>query len=274
VSVQKEPDGRRAVEVQVEVPGTPEEVWRAIATGPGISSWFVRTDVDEREGGQILFHLGPGMDSAGVITGIDAPRKLTYEERDWSPGAPPLATECIVEARAGGTCLVRMVHSLFASSEAWDDQLESFEAGWPGFFRILKLYLTHFRGQSCVQLRLSGGDPGPESEAWNRFVQQLGLSGAKPGERSSTSSITPALQGVVESTGSKQHCHELLLQLNEPAGGLALLGAYTWDGRVHVNLSLYLYGKDGAAAALRGEAAWTEWMANNFPIAKSETAPN
>lgn len=50
MSVKKEPSGQRSVQVEVEVPGTPEEVWRAIATGPGISSWFVPTRC-ERQGG-------------------------------------------------------------------------------------------------------------------------------------------------------------------------------------------------------------------------------
>jgi hypothetical protein len=36
MSVKKEPFGRRWVQVEVEVPGTAEEVWQAIATGPGI----------------------------------------------------------------------------------------------------------------------------------------------------------------------------------------------------------------------------------------------
>ena len=31
-------DDRTRIELEVEVPGTPEEVWRAIATGPGITS--------------------------------------------------------------------------------------------------------------------------------------------------------------------------------------------------------------------------------------------
>ena len=39
MSVKKEASGRRSVQVEVEVPGTPEEVWQAIATGPGVSSW-------------------------------------------------------------------------------------------------------------------------------------------------------------------------------------------------------------------------------------------
>ena len=49
MSVKKDASGRRSVQVEVEVPGTPEEVWQAIATGPGISSWFVPTEFEKRE---------------------------------------------------------------------------------------------------------------------------------------------------------------------------------------------------------------------------------
>ena len=48
MSVKKEASGRRSIQVEVEVPGTPEEVWQAIATGPGISSWFVPTEFEEQ----------------------------------------------------------------------------------------------------------------------------------------------------------------------------------------------------------------------------------
>ena len=38
---------RREILLEVEVPGTPEQVWDAIATGPGIDSWFMgTTEVD------------------------------------------------------------------------------------------------------------------------------------------------------------------------------------------------------------------------------------
>ena len=43
-------DDRRSIELEIEVVGTPEEVWQAIATGPGISSWYVPHTVEEREG--------------------------------------------------------------------------------------------------------------------------------------------------------------------------------------------------------------------------------
>lgn len=51
MSVKKDASGRRSVEVEVEVPDTPEEVWQAIATGPGVSSWFVPTE--ERQDGTV-----------------------------------------------------------------------------------------------------------------------------------------------------------------------------------------------------------------------------
>ena len=66
--VKKDASGRHSVEVETEVPGTPEDVWQAIATGPGISAWFVLTKLEEREGGAIVLDFGPGMESEGVIT--------------------------------------------------------------------------------------------------------------------------------------------------------------------------------------------------------------
>ena len=47
MAVKRDGDGRRYVEAEVEVPGSPEEVLRALATGDGISSWFVPSKVEE-----------------------------------------------------------------------------------------------------------------------------------------------------------------------------------------------------------------------------------
>ena len=79
-------------------------------------------------------------------------------------GAPPVATELVVEARAGGVRVVRLVHSLFADGSDGDEQLESFEAGWPPFFRILRLILERFPDQPCAPVRAAArSDPGRPS---------------------------------------------------------------------------------------------------------------
>src|SRR5467141_2643111 len=131
MSVKKEATGRRSIQVEVEVPGTPEAVWQAIATGPGVSSWFVPAEVEERVGGAVTLHFGPGMDSLATITAWEPPVRFAKESKGWGPGAPPVATEWTVEARSGGKCIVRVVQSLFASNDDWDDQLNSVESGWP-----------------------------------------------------------------------------------------------------------------------------------------------
>lgn len=261
MSVKKDDSGHRSVQLEFEVPGSPDSVWQAIATGPGITSWFVPTEVAEHEGGAIVFHLGGGMDSAGVVTAWEPPVRFAYEERDWSPNAPPVATELVVEARSGGTCTVRLVHSLFTSSDDWDDQLESFEAGWPPFFHVLRLVLTHFQGERCSAFRLMGTAARSEEQAWEALTAALGLTGATQGERrSAPASGGPALAGVVERTGEGKHIHEVLLRLDEPAPGVALLGAYPWSNQVHVAISFYLFGDRAPAAAAREEPRWQSWM--------------
>jgi uncharacterized protein YndB with AHSA1/START domain len=160
--VKVDASGRRSVQAEAEVPGTPEEVWQAIATGPGISSWFVPTEIHANKDGipeKLICHFGPGtsMDSVSQVTSWDPPHRFTADSRDdMAPGDPTVATEWVIEARSGGTCLVRVVHSWFTSSDKWDNQYEGTEHGWVAFFRILRLYLTHFPGQVGSSLQFMG----------------------------------------------------------------------------------------------------------------------
>jgi uncharacterized protein YndB with AHSA1/START domain len=266
MSMKKDASGRRSVELEFEVPGTPEQVWQAIATGPGISSWLFPTEVEEREGGAVVFNIGPGMSSSGNVTVWEPPLRFAYEEPDWSPGAPPLATEFIVETRSGGMCVVRLVHSLSTASEEWDDQLASFEAGWSSFFHVLRLYLTHFQDQQCSTLRVMGNAPGSESEAWDALTGALGLAGAAKGQRwSPPASGVPPLAGVLERIGEGNQVHEAIVRLDEPAPGVAVIGAYTWGGQAHAAIGFYLYGDQAAAAVSRDEPLWQAWMNERFP---------
>jgi hypothetical protein len=57
-----------------------------------------------------------------------------------------LATEFLVEARSGGTCVVRLVSSAFGSGHDWDQELEDTRDGWRIYLRNLRLSLTDFPG--------------------------------------------------------------------------------------------------------------------------------
>src|SRR4026208_1904413 len=172
MSVKKEASGRRYVQVEVEVPGTPEEVWAAIATGPGISSWFVPAAFEERDGKPVAVTLnfGPGMESRSAVTAWDPPRMFGAQGEGGGPGGAPTADEWGVEARGGGVCVVRVAHSLFASTDDWDNQLEGTESGWPGFCRSLRSFLPHSRGQRSAMMQWIAPAEGTEAEAWETLT--------------------------------------------------------------------------------------------------------
>src|SRR5262245_32369366 len=211
MSLKKEASGRRSVQVEVEVPGTPEEVWRAIATGPGISSWFVPTRSEEREGGEQVCNFGPGMDSPSTITTWQPPKRFVAEGEMGLPGSPKVATEWTVEALAGGMCVVRVVHSLFASTNDWDDQLEAIEQGWPAYFRILRRYLASFKGLECSAMQFIGFSSDSETKAWEKAGGELGLLKVAEGQRWSMPHGLPRMTGVVDSLGQGMHSSTVLL---------------------------------------------------------------
>jgi uncharacterized protein YndB with AHSA1/START domain len=268
MSLKKDASGRRSIQVEVEVPGSPEEVWQAIATGPGISAWFVPAVFEEKAGKPVSVTLsfGPGMDAVGKVTEWDPPHRFA-KESELAPGSPPMATEWTVEAKAGGTCIVRVVQSLFASTDDWDKQLEGTEQGWPGFFRILRLYLTHFRGMPCTSTMAMASAQGSEAEAWKTVTGPLALAGVKEGQVWKAPPGVPPLGGTIEGVSERDHMRNVLMRLDAPTPGVALLGAYNYGGTIHVILSLYLYGDRSAAAVTRDQPLWQKWMTERFPAA-------
>jgi uncharacterized protein YndB with AHSA1/START domain len=260
--VKRDPSGRRSVEAEVEVPGTPEEVWRAIATGPGISAWFVPSTIDGKVGGAATANFGPGMESVAKIKLWDPPHRFVAETVE-AMGA--VATEWIVEARSGGTCVVRVVHSWFASTDDWDHQFDGHMEGWRAFFRNLRLYLTHFRGEPSAAIQLTGFASGNKAEAWKALLGSLGFGRPLVGRKVQTGSGAPSLAGLVERVGEEAYPEELLLLLDQPAPGVAHLFAMPMGPQVVLSARFYLYGERASAVATEVEPLWQAWVNKLFP---------
>jgi uncharacterized protein YndB with AHSA1/START domain len=260
----KEEDGRRSVQVEVEVPGTVEEVWEAIATGRGVSSWFCKTDVEERAGGAISMDMGGGMMPISTVKTWDPPHMMEAEGPGWQEGAPPIATQWTVEARSGGTCIVRVVHSMFTSSADWDDQIESTESGWPSFFGMLRLYLENFKGQPCTSLWLMGATDESVEETWAKLTEEFGLTGVDAGQKWTVpAGDTPQFSGVVEQPESGGG-PRALMQLETPGPGVASVGVSIMGGRTSIAMAINLYGDQAADILARDGASWQKWMSERF----------
>jgi uncharacterized protein YndB with AHSA1/START domain len=259
MSVKKEANGRRSISVEVEVPGTPEEVWDAIATGPGISKWFVPAQVDPQVGGKMILNFGPGMDSVSEVTGWDAPHRFNATSQGLGPNAPPMATEWTVEARDGGTCTVRVVHSLFAETDEWDNQLGEVESGWPSFFVVLRMYLSHYRGQPGAHFQVMAPVPGTAIEGWQTLVGRLGLPSLAVGAKIQSQAGAAPLSGVVERAGSEAHPNQAIVRLDEPSPGAAVLSTCGMGEHTFFVGSFYFFGPR-AAEGLKAEKEWKDWL--------------
>ena len=138
-------------ESRTEVAAAPEQVWDAIATAAGISAWMVPTRLDPRIGGEVSFDHGD-FRSRGVVTDYTPNHRFAYEEpwpmtepmREWASAVAgrevtdddlasvsPIATEFLIEAASGGTCVIRVVSSAYGTGADWENEFfAEMAAGW------------------------------------------------------------------------------------------------------------------------------------------------
>jgi uncharacterized protein YndB with AHSA1/START domain len=147
------------MERTLEVAATPEQVWDAIATADGISSWMVPTRLDPQIGGEVSFDLGD-FRSTGVVTDYTPNHRFAFEEpwpiaeqvedlpatmAEWFktigvslsevyhdlPSVSPIATEFLIESVSGGSCVIRIVTSAYGGGADWENEFFAEMAnGW------------------------------------------------------------------------------------------------------------------------------------------------
>jgi uncharacterized protein YndB with AHSA1/START domain len=249
-------DESRSIELSVEVPGTPEEVWRAIATGPGIGSWYVPHVVEEREGGAAHASFGdaPEMQIPGRVAAWEPPRRIVFTGED----AGGMAFEWLVEARDDGTCIVRLVNSGFGNGDDWDAQYDGMSEGWKLFFLNLRLHMEHFAGQTATSMLPMASWAGSRADVWARLTSLLGIPAAPAvGERISVdpTSGAPAMAGTVVEAESWR----LALVLDAPAPGTAFI-AVEGDDSPGVSVWSYLYGPGATGLVEEHKPAWQRWL--------------
>jgi uncharacterized protein YndB with AHSA1/START domain len=194
---------------EAEVPASPDEVWAAIATGPGIDSWFMgRNEVTAGTVRTVFGEYAPELE----ITESDPAHRFAYRSGQ-APDGRFIAYEFLIEGRAGGSTVLRTVTSGFLPGEDWADEFEAMTLGGELYFHTLVEYLTHFAGRFATPVTAFGpsdppapsapsAPPGPPAPSWTRdrslLCRELGLAEApQPGDPVRfTGEIGPA-DGVV-----------------------------------------------------------------------------
>jgi uncharacterized protein YndB with AHSA1/START domain len=94
---------------EITLAATPEQVWDAIATGPGLDSWFMgHSEIEPREGGTNRLEM-PGYAQESTITAWQPGRHLAF--RGDSPDGTFMASEFLIEGRDGGSSVLRAVQN-------------------------------------------------------------------------------------------------------------------------------------------------------------------
>jgi uncharacterized protein YndB with AHSA1/START domain len=186
------------VRKEIELEATPEEVWEAIATGPGIDAWFMGTnEVEPREGGTARMTL-PGWTLESTVSVWDPPKRLVTETGKGEDGRF-MAFEYIIEGREGAGTVLRFVHSGFLPDDDWETEYEALKTGDPAYLQKLAQYLKYFRGRIAIPISAYGPQVDRE-RAWAVFKGALGVSGdvAEGDQVRFTPNGLPPIEGVVD----------------------------------------------------------------------------
>jgi uncharacterized protein YndB with AHSA1/START domain len=185
---------------EITVDASPEQVWEAIATGPGIDSWLMgRNQVEPREGGTVRMTLGDYSDE-GTVTAWEPPRRFAYRGGEDEGGAF-MAFEFLIEGRQGGSTVVRLVQSGVLGGDDWEAEYDALRKGWPMYLRTLAQYLTWFPDRTATPISAQGPQQADQDQVWEALKRGLGLTGTvSEGDtvRFTLDESTP-VQGVVDS---------------------------------------------------------------------------
>lgn len=157
-----------------EVDATPEQVWDAIATGPGIDSWFMgRTEVDPGDGGTVRTDFG-GYTPESTVTAWEPSKRFAYHSGEAEDGRF-IAYEFLIEGRDKGSTVLRTVTSGFLPGDDWEAEYDAMTKGGAMFLHTLVEYLTHFAGRTATPITAFGPPVSDWEQAWAVLHQELGL---------------------------------------------------------------------------------------------------
>lgn len=246
-------EGRR-LEKEVVLSATPEEVWEAIATGPGITAWFGLMPIEPRVGAESPF---------GSVTAWEPRRRFAARGAEAEDGSTE-AFEFLIEAREGGGTVLRFVHSGF-HGDNWETEYEFASRGWAMYFHTLDQYLTYFPSRAATFIEAEGPQASAQEKAWTVLLRGLGLTGnVKPGDqvRLTPDGLAP-IEGVVDYVfpeGVVDHATPRFLGVRTTDGLYRFHGRAGLGCSVAVGHHIYSANVDGGEAQI----AWHSWLDRLF----------
>ncbi|PZG02439.1 SRPBCC family protein [Micromonospora deserti] len=248
---------RFELQKDIELAATPEQVWEAIATGPGLDSWFMgRSEVEPEVGGRARLSMAGHVDEA-TITAWE-PGKRFADRTEPGPDGIFMAIEYLIEGRDQGSTVLRLVQS-GVLGDNWEAEYEAMTTGWDMYLGTLAAYLAHFPGRTGTPVTAFRPGVGGPDRAWAAVTDAFGISG--PVTEGAPVRLTvdglPPIEGVVDLAGLPTYVG---VRTSDALYRFLHSGIERGDTLV---LGHHIFAPDSDPA--RTEQAWQHWL-NALPV--------
>lgn len=239
------------IEREIELPGTPGDVWRAVATAAGNSAW--------------LFASGVGADESNAEA-WDPPHHLAVrtQQGEWFN-----ALEFKIEARDGSHTTLRYAHSgIFM--EDWENQYDAADKHTDFYLHTLDEYLRHYNGRTATYIGdAPAGIEGPPSsnapDGFTRVQQALGFrADTKEGD---AVRLTPA--GFAPIDGVIDYRRPDFIGIRTSDALIRLFGRNAFGQPV----AMSVHDFSGRIDAVHAKQVWKRWLDDVFAAGCIEIAP-
>ncbi|WP_264483118.1 SRPBCC family protein [Streptomyces pinistramenti] len=232
---------------EVVLPATPEEVFAAVTAET--DAWMFPTEKVSAVGGRTP--------EADGVTAWDPPHRFAVRvtgEEGWFN-----ALEYLIEAREGGTAVLRYVHSGVLDATGRDDRYDGVALHTDFYLHTLGQYLRYFAGRPVTFIDVPGPQNSQAPDAFAVLQRALGVTGTvTAGDR-----LRVQLPGAEPLDAVVDYRTDHFLGLRTDHGLYRFFGRNAFGGPV--GISLHLFADDTPHTAARPDpentrTTWQNWL--------------
>ncbi len=233
-----------------ELPATPEQVWDAVATGPGNLRWLFPMEIEPWEGGAVS--RGPS-----TVTAWDPPRRFACRRKNEDGFSSAL--EYLIEAHDGGNTIlhtvIRWVHNGIVD-DGWATRADAAGKHAEFYQHTLGQYLRYFSGRPATYVQVQQPVGATEADAFTVLRRGLGLTD----DVGEGDAVWLALPGLDPLDAVVDYLSPQFIGLRTADGLYRFFGGNAWGRPIHLGHHLFADDADQDKA----EHAWRMWLDEVF----------
>ena len=231
-------------DIRKEIPldATPEAVWEAIATGPGLAAWFMPMEIDPE---------------SPMVQAHEPGRRLAVKTPE-GPDGSFHAFEYVIEPGGPGSAVLRFGHRGFTSDDWGDDYETITSSGWDMYLHTLRQYFSHFAGRPAQYLEAEGPPASADDAAWPQLLAALGV--VEPAKEGA--GVRIELPGVGPVEGIVDYVAPAFIGLRAPLALIRFHGRNRMGMAIAVSQHTYLGTFDNETA----QRGWEHWLRTVWPV--------